>query len=354
MNLIKIHPSVYIIYYVLWLVFVFLFNNPYYIIASYVAILALIALQGIRSEFKNIFKMVIPMAILIFIFNPLLYHEGAHRIYVMGSYFITVEACVYGLIMCATLLLVFILFASYNRAVSYQEMLYIFSKKFANLSMVMVMALRFVPLINFRFIEVKSIKSVSNDKYGDVNDVVRDKTKFDRFVDKIRSISSVFGVVTAWSLEDSMLTAKSMKSRAYGVAKRTNYLSFEFNLIDYFLIILMLIVLLVESIGLFYGYGRIEIYPVIKFSFNQIPLNIFFILWIVFLVPFVFLELYERFLWNRHNKQKLSKYNTNIVNEIATPNLSNLGDGSEKFVAQTEMCFNINGSNLRKLDFEGE
>ena len=349
MNLIKIHPSVYIIYYVIWLVFLFLFNNPYYIIASYVAILALIALQGIRSEFKNIFKMVIPMAILIFILNPLVYHEGAHRIYIIGSYFITLEACTYGIIMCATLLLVFLLFASYNRAVSYQEMLYIFSKKFSNLSMVMVMALRFVPLLNFRTSELRSIKSVDLDKTNEDNN-----GKFDSFLAKIKDIASVFGVVTAWSLEESMLTAKSMKSRAYGVAKRTNYLSFEFNLIDYVLVILMIIILLVECIGLVYGYGRIEIYPVIGFSFNQVPLNIFFILWIIFLVPFIVLELYERILWRNHNKQKLSNYNVNIVNEIATPNLSNLGDGSEKFVAQTEMCFNIDGSNLSKLDFEGE
>ena len=57
MNLVKLHPTIYIIYYVLWLVFLFLFNNPFYIIASYIAIFALIYLQGIRSEFKNTIKM---------------------------------------------------------------------------------------------------------------------------------------------------------------------------------------------------------------------------------------------------------------------------------------------------------
>lgn len=363
MNLIKIHPAVYIIYYVIWLVFLFLFNNPYYIIASFIGILVLISLQGIRSEFKNIIKMVIPMTILIFIFNPLIYHEGVHRFYIIGSYFITLEATVYGCIMCVTLLLILVLFASYNSAVSYQEMLYIFSKKFSNLSMVMIMALRFVPLLNFRAVEVRDINKLkvdvndytcdnnsSNDEFKEKNNEKSSKS----FTDKIKDMASVFGVVVSWSLEDSMLTAKSMKSRAYGVSKRTNYLSFNFNLIDCILIILMIIISVVECVGLAYGYGRIAIYPVINFSFSQLPLNIFFALWIVFLLIFICLEVYERILWYNHNKEELSSYSVNIVNEIATPNLSNLGDGTEKCITQTDMNFNVECPRLVRVDFEGE
>lgn len=359
MNLIKIHPAVYIIYYVIWLVFTFLFNNPYYIIASYLGIFALISLQGIRSEFKNIIKMVVPLAILIFIFNPLLYHEGAHRFYIIGSYFITLEATFYGCIMCATLILILILFASYNSAVSYQEMLYIFSKKFSNLSMVMIMALRFVPLLNFRASELREINkaNVNVNLSHDSSDETSEEFKSSdskSFKDKVKNIASIFGVVVAWSLEDSMLTAKSMKARAYGVSKRTNYLDFNFNLIDCVLIILMIIISVIECVGLYYGYGRIAIYPVIKFSFIQFPLNIFFILWIVFLLVFICLEIYERILWYNHNKEELSNYSFNIVNEIATPNLSNLGDGTEDCITQTDLNFNVECPKLVKIGFEGE
>ena len=328
----------------------------------------MISLQGIRSEFKNIIKMVIPMAILIFIFNPLLYHEGVHRFYIMGSYFITLEATVYGCIMCATLLLILILFASYNSAVSYQEMLYIFSKKFSNLSMVMIMALRFVPLLNFRASELRGINKANVDELktktekeefnsdSKLNGSKSDSKSNDSnsFIDKIKNFASIFGVVVAWSLEESMLTAKSMKSRAYGVSKRTNYLSFNFNLIDCVLIILMIIISVIEGVGLYYGYGRIAIYPVISFSFSQLPLNMFFVLWVVFLLIFICLEVYERILWYNHNKEELSNYSFNIVNEIATPNLSNLGDGTEECIAQTDLNFNVECPKLAKIDFEGE
>lgn len=390
MNLIKIHPAVYIIYYVLWLVFLFLFNNPYYIIVSYIAILSLITIQEIRSEFKNTIKFVIPMAVLIFILNPIIYHEGVHRIYIMGSYFITLESTFYGCIMCATLILVLLLFASYNRAVSYQEMLYIFSKKFSNLSMVMVMALRFIPLINFRAIEIRDINKVSinyettgdcdNERFtfsslenseslslknGLSNLESRNglennsksyslKSRFNSLKYKVKNTAYIFGIIISWSLEDSMLTAKSMKSRAFGVAKRTNYLNFKFNLIDYVLLTLMIVISLIEIVGLFYGYGRINIYPMINFSFSDLPLNIFFFAWFVFLFLLISLEIYEKFLWYKHNKKKLSRYSLNISNEIATSNLSNLQDGSENMINQTEIYFDIEFSNLNKLDFTEE
>ena len=376
MNLVKLHPTIYIIYYVLWLVFLFLFNNPFYIIASYIAIFALIYLQGIRSEFKNTIKMVIPMAILVFILNPILYHEGAHRIYLIGSFFVTLEASVYGCIMAASLFLVLLLFSSYNAAISYQEMLYVFSKKFSNLSMVVVMALRFIPLLNFRAVEVNEIHKLSDDDLSNFDnlekldnlsnslDNLKSKFKSSKkvelaesenklsFADKVKNTASVFAIVIGWSIEESMLTAKSMKSRAYGVAKRTNYLNFKFNLIDYVLIILMMVVLIISLLGLSLGYGRIEIYPIIKFSFNQLPINIYFLSFVLFLCPLIFLELYEKFLWYNHDKKKLGNYNSKIVNEIATPNLSNLGDGSEKIVAQTKMCFNISDSDIYKLDLD--
>lgn len=377
MNLIKLHPAVYILYYILWLVFLFMFNNPFYIIASYVAIIALICLQGIRNEFKNSIKMVIPMAVLIFILNPILYHEGAHRIYLIGSFFITVEATFYGCIMAATLLLVLLLFSSYNASVSYQEMLYIFSKKFSNLSMVMVMALRFIPLLNSRTIELSEVNKLNSDdlsnfdnleklnNLSDSIDNLKSKVKKSKdgsadledaedklsFGDKVKNTVSVFAIVISWSLEESMLTAKSMKARAYGVAKRTNYLKFDLNLIDYVLFALIIISFVVSVLGLSAGYGRIDIYPVIKFSFTELPLNIYFLAFVVFLCPLIILEIYEKYLWYKHDKKKLCRYNVNIVNEIATPDLSNLGDGSEKIIAQTEMCFNIGDSNISKLKF---
>ncbi|MCC7551101.1 MAG: cobalt ABC transporter permease, partial [Methanobacterium sp.] len=97
------------------------------------------------------------MSILIIILNPLASKVGTTQIYIMGSYFITLEALVYGILMSLSLLIILLVFASYNRSVSYQEMLYLFSKRFPHISMIIVMALRFIPLLSYRLSEVNKI-----------------------------------------------------------------------------------------------------------------------------------------------------------------------------------------------------
>ncbi len=101
-------------------------------------------------------------------------------------------------------------------------MLYIFSKKLPVVSMIIVMVLRFVPLITNRAREIGKIHKPS--------------LKDDSFINKAKSKGKVMGITVAWSLEESMFTAKSMKSRGYGSSKRTCYLSYKLSQIDYALI----------------------------------------------------------------------------------------------------------------------
>lgn len=97
-------------------------------------------------------------------------------------------------------------------------MLYIFSKKLPVVSMIIVIALRFVPLITNRAREIGKIHKPS--------------LKDDSFINKAKSKGKVMGITVAWSLEESMFTAKSMKSRGYGSSKRTCYLSYKLSQID--------------------------------------------------------------------------------------------------------------------------
>ena len=180
MDLTSIHPAVYLIYYFIMVLFAFIFSDPYFVVTFLALILVLISLQGVSSELKNILKFFIPLSVLIMILNPLLNRTGAHRIYLWQNFFITYEAIAYGILMSLALLIVILIFSSYNRSVSYQEMLYIFSKKLPIISMIIVMALRFIPLINSRAIEVQKLNKLKtngvefdddeNDHSGDLED----------------------------------------------------------------------------------------------------------------------------------------------------------------------------------------
>jgi energy-coupling factor transport system permease protein len=247
-------------------------------------------MQGISHEFKNVIQFFIPMSILIIILNPLASKVGTTQIYIMGSYFITLEALVYGILMSLSLLIILLVFASYNRSVSYQEMLYLFSKRFPHISMIIVMALRFIPLLSYRLSEVNKIFKFNQKHDQQQNGESR--------IERIKKTAQMLAVVVSWSLEESMLTAKSMKARGYGIKERTSYLSYEFRKIDYLLILFIIITTVISLAGLAHGYGRIEIYPTLNFNASENILNLYYLSFLILLMPLIYLELREKLIWH--------------------------------------------------------
>ncbi|MBO5966280.1 MAG: cobalt ABC transporter permease [Methanobrevibacter sp.] len=302
--------------------FAFIFSDPYFVVTFLKLILVLIALQGISHELKNIMKLFIPLSILIMILNPLLNRTGAHKIYLWSGFFITYEAIAYGILMSLALLIVILVFSSYNRSVSYQEMLYIFSKKLPIISMIIVMALRFIPLINSRAIEVQKLNNLKSngieldsddeeridvDAFNsnintDYNSKLVDKLKSNKriaaIIKEAKTLGKIMGITVSWSLEESMFTAKSMKARGYNATERTSYLSYKFSNADFAFIALIIITVGIIIAGLLKGVGMINIYPSIDFRFSNLPFNIYYLAFIVFLLPLIYLEIKERILWH--------------------------------------------------------
>ena len=270
-------------------------------------------------------KLFIPLSILIMILNPLLNRTGAHKIYLWQNFFITYEAIAYGILMSLALLIVILVFSSYNRSVSYQEMLYIFSKKLPIISMIIVMALRFIPLINSRAIEVQKLNNLKNNGVEFDNEDCDDSNKMDldefnsnintdynsKFINRLKSnkriaaiikeaktLGKIMGITVSWSLEESMFTAKSMKARGYNATERTSYLSYKFGNADYAFLAIIIATVAIIIVGLLKGVGMINIYPSIDFSFSNLPFNIYYLAFIVFLLPLIYLELKERLLWH--------------------------------------------------------
>ena len=322
MELTSIHPGVYLLYYFIMVLFAFIFSDPYFVVTFLVLLLILIALQGVSHELKNIMKLFIPLSILIMILNPLLNRTGAHKIYLWSGFFITYEAIAYGILMSLALLIVILVFSSYNRSVSYQEMLYIFSKKLPIISMIIVMALRFIPLINSRAIEVQKLNSLKSngvelegedeeridvDAFNsnintDYNSKLVDKLKSNKriaaIIKEAKTLGKIMGITVSWSLEESMFTAKSMKARGYNATERTSYLSYKFSNADFAFIALIIVTVGIIIVGLLHGVGMINIYPSIDFRFSNLPFNIYYLAFIVFLLPLIYLEIKERILWH--------------------------------------------------------
>lgn len=290
MKLTIIHPAIYITYYMILVIFAFIYNNPYYLITFLLCITALIILQGISKELKTTVKFFIPMSLIIILLNPIVSQVGTTRIYIIGTYSITLEAVTYGIIMSMSLLIILLTFASYNRAVTYQEMLYIFSKRFPNISMLIIMALRFIPLFNYRLSEVNKMSQFEKKN--------QDGEGSKSLVEKISKTANLLAVVVSWSLEESMITAKSMKARGYGTRDRTNYLTYKFHRTDYFFTAFISVIILICIMGLTHGFGRIDIYPTLTFTCSQNIVNIYYLSFLLFLMPLIYLELKEKLVWH--------------------------------------------------------
>ncbi|WP_295722522.1 energy-coupling factor transporter transmembrane component T [uncultured Methanobrevibacter sp.] len=326
MELTRIHPLVYLIYYFIMIVFAFIIRDPYFLLSFLILILVLISLQGISSELKNIMKLFLPLSILIIILNPLLNKQGVHKIYLFKNFFITYEAFAFGVLMSLALLIVILIFSSYNRSVTYQDMLYIFSKRLPVISMVIVMALRFVPLINSRTIEIQKLNKLKSngveinlENSNDDNNLeefdsnisniesssnskflakLNSSKKFHKIREESKVIGKIMAVTVSWSLEESMFTAKSMKARGYNAYNRTSYLSYDYSLADIFFLLLIIFTVSIVTAGFMQGYGIINIYPSFDFSFSDLPLNIYYFAFIIFLLPLIYLEIKERLLWH--------------------------------------------------------
>ena len=286
MKITRIHPAIFIVYFLILIIFAFLFNNPYYVITYGILILTLIALQGSISEIKSTTKVFLPVILFITLLNTIFTHVGDTHIYIFGSYYVTFEALVYGVIMAVTFFLVTLTFIAYITYVSYQDMLYVFSKKYPNLSMIIIMSLRFVPLIQKRSNELLELSKLKN------------RNEDLKFTEKTSELIQNLGLVVSWSLEEAMQSASSMKSRGYNITKRTSYLRYDFNKIDVLLTVLILVTATISVYGLYNGVGSIMIYPKFTFTFSQTPFNIYYFAYVVLLLPFIIIEIWERILWH--------------------------------------------------------
>ena len=280
MKLTVLHPAVYLIYFFILIIFALLLDDIYYLLIFLIAITLLILLQGAKNKIKETIKFFIPVSLLILILNPLCSHNGTTEIVLFSNFSITLESLVYGLLMALTLFIIYLIFVSFNSYVDYQQLLYLASNHFPNMCMILIMSMRFISLLNYRLNEVKKVNNYKSES-------------------KIKKYSHIVAIVISWSLEEAMFTAKSMKARGYGVAKRTNYLKFEFNKIDYLIILITIISSIVIIIGLTQGYGLISIYPTISPKFLQFKVNYYILAFVIMLLPFIFIEINEKILLRR-------------------------------------------------------
>ena len=213
------HPAVLCGYYALVLVFSMFLTHPLCLAASLLGALSYAAkLRGGRAVLRSLVWMA-PVWLLAAAVNTLFNHEGATILtYFSSGNPLTLESMLYGAAAAVMLASVVLWFSSYNEVMTSDKFVYLFGRVIPALSLVLSMALRFIPKFKSQMDVVAEAQSC----------IGRD-TKNGSVFQRVGNAVKIFSIMVTWSLENAIETADSMRSRGYGLPGRTAFSIYRFD-----------------------------------------------------------------------------------------------------------------------------
>ena len=213
------------------------------------AIAYFLILNGSREGKMHLFALLI--FLLVALINPLTYHNGVTVLFVMNGLPVTKEALFYGLATGGMIIGVLYWFRCFSRVMTSDKLMYLMAGISTKLSLVISMALRYVPLFRQQHQKIRQ------------SQMALGLYKEENIVDSFRGNLRIFSVMVTWALENGVITADSMAARGYGVGKRTHFSLFRFRMRDGILLGCAAVLLLLSLLGLS---GRtIVYYPAIQY-----------------------------------------------------------------------------------------
>ncbi len=213
------HPIINFLYYALVLLFSMCLMHPIYLLISLTGALAYdICLKG-RKAVRFAVMGLLPMAVIAALVNPAFNHEGQTMLtYLPSGNPLTLESILYGVAAAVMLASVVLWFSSYNDVMTSDKFVYLFGRMIPALSLVLSMALRFIP-------KFKSQMEVVSEAQACIG---RD-TKTGSVLRRVGNAVKIFSIMVTWSLENAIETADSMRSRGYGLPGRTAFSIYRFD-----------------------------------------------------------------------------------------------------------------------------
>ena len=207
------HPAVNFLYFALVLLGTMVLMHPMSLLISLGCAAAYqITLLG-RRAFRFQMGVLLPMLLLAALLNPAFQHEGATILcYLPSGNPLTLESIVYGFAAAMMLAAVIIWFSCYTQVMTSDKFIYLFGRVIPALSLVLSMALRFVPKFKAQFSTVAAAQKC----------IGRDLSNGSLW-ERLRHGVTILSIMITWSLENAIETADSMKSRGYGLPGRTAF-----------------------------------------------------------------------------------------------------------------------------------
>ncbi len=283
------HPTVNFLYFALVIGFGMFLLHPLCLGISLVsALLYAVYLDGKKAVRFSLLYM-LPMLLLTALINPAFNHEGATVLcYLPSGNPLTLESILYGLAAAAMLITVILWFRCYTAVMTSDKFIYLFGRIIPALSLVLSMALRFVPKFTAQLHTVSEAqRAIGHD--------VSNGSLWQRTRHAIRILS----ILITWSLENAIETADSMKSRGYGLKGRTAFSLYRFDKRDKAACLWLLLCGVLLLGGALAGGFYFRYFPTIKGGAVQ-PLFIsFFLVYAALCMTPMILDIKEDRKWKR-------------------------------------------------------
>lgn len=215
----RFHPAINFLYFVLVLLFSMFLMHPGCLAVSLISSFSyLIYLRG-KKGVRFVFSFALPMMLMAAIVNPAFSHAGVTILtYLPSGNPLTLESIVYGAAAASMLVSVLLWFSCYNEVMTSDKFVYLFGRIIPALSLLLSMALRFVPKFQAQ------AKIVSNAQRCVGRDISEGS-----ILRRAKNGLTIFSILVTWALENAIETADSMKSRGYGLPGRTAFSIYRFD-----------------------------------------------------------------------------------------------------------------------------
>lgn len=277
------HPLVNFIFFTFVIILSMFFLHPICLVFSLIGAVSYAILTGGRKRVNLLY--ILPIAVCTAVLNPIFNHEGATILmYFKNGNPLTAESIYFGLAATCMLCVVICWFACFNSVMTFDKIIYLFGRIIPSLSLVLSIALRFIPRFGEHF---KEIRFAQKSMVGGEDNVWR----------KMKNIVSAMSAMITWSLENAAETADGMTSLGYGLRGRTSFAIYTFSQRD--ICVLCAVLALGGYIigGILSGGIKYRYFPTVAGAeITPYALSVFAAYFILCMTP-VIIEIAEVFRW---------------------------------------------------------
>ncbi|WP_042222163.1 energy-coupling factor transporter transmembrane component T [Oceanobacillus manasiensis] len=224
------HPAVMLLYYVVIIIGFMLSQHPIFLMVGVGFLLCTQFLFDKGRQLKSWLGMILTLAAFILILTPIFNRRGNHILFYLFENQVMLEAVIQGIMIAFTLVGILLAFISLNQIITQDRFLYIFARISPQWALLSMLAVRFVPLLKRRLMEIEEIQKVRGFS------VTKGSLK-----ERVKNGMLFLQALLTGSLEQSIQTADSMSARGYGQQKRSHYQAFPMKKQDAYALLFILI-----------------------------------------------------------------------------------------------------------------